>query len=372
MSRKFWGAALGGASSRENGAVTTPVDYMPLFVPVTKPEVKRFRQESKQRRESWANGSLSSTGIAIVVAVVGLWIVLGLATTIGVTLTRIDGVQDLPALALPLLGPILLIAIIAVFVRRALPAGGRWEGLLRRTRFAAANGLQYVHKTTAPNYPGAIFNHGSARFAFGNYRRPSKPELDIGSYRYTTGSGKNKTTHTWGYVALRLPRKLPHMLLDAKGNNGLFGTSNLPSAFSRQQILSLEGDFDRYFTLYCPRQYERDALYVFTPDLMALLIDESAAFDMEIVENWMFLYRKGGLDTAHPATLQRVFRIIDTVGAKAQRRTERYADERIGDRDVDLVASQGLRLRRDYRAVVIITAVVIGWIAINVVQTFAY
>lgn len=43
-------------------------------------------------------------------------------------------------------------------------------------------------------------------------------------------------------------------------------------------MLSLEGDFDRYFTLYCPGDYERDALYVFTPDLLALLIDESRHF----------------------------------------------------------------------------------------------
>src|SRR5690606_15087483 len=132
-------------------------------------------------------------------------------------------------------------------------------------------------------YPGSIFDIGNGRHSFGNYRRPFAPELDIGSYRYTTGSGKNKSTHTWGYAAIKLPRKLPNMLLDARNNNSLFGT-NLPVSYRRDQVLSLEGDFDKYFTLYCPRQYERDALYVFTPDLMALLIDESAAFDVEIVD----------------------------------------------------------------------------------------
>lgn len=62
----------------------------------------------------------------------------------------------------------------------------------------------------------------------------------------------------------------------------MFGLTGVAGLFARDQVLSLEGDFDRYFTPYCPKQYERDALSVFTPDLMALCIDEAAPFDIEI------------------------------------------------------------------------------------------
>ena len=48
------------------------------------------------------------------------------------------------------------------------------------------------------------------------------------------------------------------MVLDARSNNGLFGGTNLPSQFSKDQILTLEGNFSEYFTLYCRREYERD------------------------------------------------------------------------------------------------------------------
>ena len=116
--------------------------------------------------------------------------------------------------------------------------------------------------------------------------------VEFANYRYTTGSGKNKTTHTWGYVAVKLDVPLPHIVLDAKGNNGIFG-SNLPATFDKDQRLSLEGDFDEYFSLYCPQGYEPDALYLFTPDIMARFIDNvrSLSIDPVVVrQNWLKAY----------------------------------------------------------------------------------
>ena len=48
------------------------------------------------------------------------------------------------------------------------------------------------------------------------------------------------------------------MVLDARSNNGLFGGTNLPSQFNKDQILNLKGDFNEYFALYFPREYYRD------------------------------------------------------------------------------------------------------------------
>ena len=125
------------------------------------------------------------------------------------------------------------------------------------------------------------------------------------------------------------------MVLDARSNNGLFGGTNLPSQFSKDQILSLEGDFSEYFTLYCPREYERDALYVFTPDLMALLIDQTSTFDVEIVDDWMF--------PAGAAAL---------AGAAAT---------------ANLIAPQGQRLRKGINWIVIVigVGVAVVWLWMN-------
>ena len=211
-----------------------------------------------------------------------------------------------------------------------------------------------------PDYPGAIFGVGDSRAVWEHLYRADGRYLDLGNYQYTTGSGRERQVHRWGYIAIKLDRAVPHMVLDAKSNNSLFGFSNLPTAFNRKQVLALEGDFDRYFTLYCPTEYERDALYVFTPDLMALLIDESGHLDVEIIDDWMFAYSPTAWELTDPAAMARLFRIIDTVGAKTLARTDRYADHRMGDRTLDRVAPAGRRLRRSLPAITIAVAAFIA------------
>ena len=130
-------------------------------------------------------------------------------------------------------------------------------------------------------------------------------------------------------------------------------------SFGQEQRLSLEGNFDDYFTLYCPRQYERDALYVFTPDLMALLIDEASPFDVEIVDDWMFVYANVPFQTGDANMYARLFRIIDTVGAKTLTQTDRYVDERVGNFAANIVAPQGARLKRRVSVGAVIVGVVV-------------
>ena len=144
----------------------------------------------------------------------------------------------------------------------------------------------------------------------------------------------------------------------------MYKRQNLPATFDKSQILSLEGDFDKYFTLYCPKEYERDALYVFTPDLMALLIDEAAPFDVEIVDDWMFVYSNVAFRTGDANLYARLFRIIDTVGAKALTQTDRYVDARVGDFSANVVAPQGARLKRGVSvgAIVLSVVFVILWL----------
>lgn len=339
------------------------VDYSPLFIPVRPEEVARFKRESRASGAPWAQVPIATIVIGSFVGVVFLLVAVGMLIAAVPTLLSAPGS---PTSVVFLAWPVFALGIGGVILYLFLSrTARRWESLLRRTRFAAANSLAYVPGEKNPAYPGLIFSHGDSRETSDNYRPLSGPYFDLGNYRYTTGSGKEKTTHTWGYLALKLERRLPQMVLDARGNNGLLGGSTLPTTFRRDQKLSLEGDFDQYFTLYCPRQYERDALYVFTPDLMALLIDETAAFDVEIVDDWMFVYsvKPFALDAAQ--TVDRLFRIIRTVGAKTLKQTDRYVDERIGDPAIDLVAPQGQRLKKGFTLAGVGVVVAFAWIAFS-------
>ncbi len=345
------------------------VDYNPLFVPVSREEIARFKRESRDTGAPWARSSPFSTTVTIAFGVV---VAVFLVAFLSLSLPLVSGLFEFRPgdSVLGLITPVLVLAVVGVGVYRYIVSvSTRWERLLRKARFATRNSLSYLPGRRMPYYPGLIFGHGSNGRSTDNYLSTGEQLFDIGNYEYTTGSGKNRRTHQWGYLAFKLERRLPHMVLDARRNNLLLGT-NLPTSFRRDQRLSLEGDFDKHFTLYCPREYERDALYVFTPDLMALLIDESATFDVEIVDDWMFVYSAQTFRLDDAATVSRLFRIIDTVGAKALRQTDRYADERIGDPNVNLVAPQGKRLKSGVALASIGVIVVFVWVLSSFVRAW--
>jgi hypothetical protein len=209
-----------------------------------------------------------------------------------------------------------------------------------KAAFAAANGWVYEPITPAPAHRGSIFEYLQEATVADRFSAPDGA-FEVGVITGKVGGGQAwpgtggavrtsfTTTEvmTIGYLAVRLERQLPQFVLDASRNDD-GKLSNLPMPIAGGQRLSLEGDFDQHFSLYCPRGYERDALYIFTPDLMALLIDETGDFDVEIVDNMFFVYSKGGFDLSNATLWRRLDRIRQVVGAKAITRTDLYANER--------------------------------------------
>lgn len=236
----------------------------------------------------------------------------------------------------------------------------------RVERFAAANGMTYGSHAGRVGYPGMIFRLGVNPRVSGHLMRPGADFLDIGNYSYTIPAGRNSNTYTYGFVAIKLDRMVPHLVLDSRTND-FAGISQLPVGFARNQELSLEGGFGDHFTLYCPKGYERDALYLFTPDLMALLMDEAGPVDVEVIDDWVFLYRFGGFDLADPRTMRVLFRIIDTVGERMLRRSGAYADSRMNVANddsaparmlVNEVSAQGRRLKSAPPRVLLVASIV--------------
>lgn len=231
--------------------------------------------------------------------------------------------------------------------QRAAQAGAQIYAFLQ-----ANPGLRF-RPATSQESTGLIFQKTNTRHfviesADGSYR--------IGNIKYyvysrnNLGSGTNREVYNWGYAAIKLNRKLPHMVLDSKQNNDSLlkrtlsdGTQSLlPSDFNRNQTLSLEGNFDQYFTLFAPKEYERDALYIFTPDFMSLLIDQVSQFDIEIIDDQLFIYIPKGLHMNDPAMMRRLFSVIAALQSKTLTRTDSYRDDRS---DIaDTVASSGRRL----------------------------
>lgn len=342
------------------------VDYSPLLTTPTPDEIGAYRTQARAAGAPWANTTVQTLIAIVVVGFVGITILVPVVGGIVVFLT--DGIAGgNPVTIIALLFFVLVIGLFGFAIARvAISSSGTWGRWLRQDRFARANGFIFSPESPNPGYPGAIFQLGDSRKATEHFRTAEGRFLDFGNYQYTTGSGKNRTTRVWGFLAIELDRKLPHMVLDSKANNGLFGGTNLPATFDKDQILSLEGDFDRYFTLYCPKAYERDALYVFTPDLMALLIDNAAPFDVEIIDDWMFVYSSSAFPVAQPAVYQRLLRIVETIGTKTLTQTDRYQDDRAAAPfAANIVAPEGTRLKRGVSVgaiiLIAVAALIWGW-----------
>lgn len=299
-------------------AASVSFDARPLVDPVDRGAVREYARRLRASGSATAMFGSAATVVPVIIGI-AFFIVFGsvFLTVIGSIIASLAsvGTGDIGApflfAALGSVLPIVVIggalAAIVIYITRG--TRGRNERWYRLDRFATANGMTYLPALPSPALPGMIFGTGSSRSSSDLVRGAEPRFVEFANYQYTTGSGRNRTTHRWGYVAIKLDVPLPHIVLDATSNNGLFG-SNLPATFDKDQKLSLEGDFDQHFSLYCPEGYEQDALYLFAPDIMARFIDAAAALDVEIVDDWLFLYGKREFSGLDPATWAWLFSVV--------------------------------------------------------------
>ncbi|RYX78966.1 hypothetical protein EON76_04625 [bacterium] len=315
------------------------IDYTPLTEPLTRIELQKYRGKDGY--------SFSGPRGFIISAIVALVFIVGTAGfpyifSGGFPIQGYDfweTVNRYVFLALPIAFIVFLIAY---------NEHNKTKELARLNKFAISNGLSFLPKTNLIVQLGMIFNQGHSRFISPLFTMPNG--VEIGNHYYTTGSGKNRRSYSWGYARIPLNRNMPHMVLDAKHNNAFSRFTNLPEIFAKDQILSLEGNFDSFFTLYAPKQYERDALYIFTPDVMVKLIDLGKEYDMEIIDNYIYLYSAQPLKLKSVTTWMTLLDITNTIGEEIIDQSENYQDERLrteeGEYTEGAIAPQGTRLKQ--------------------------
>jgi hypothetical protein len=106
--------------------------------------------------------------------------------------------------------------------------------------------------------------------------------------------------------------------------------------------LQLEGNFSDTFILYCPPGYERDALYIFTPEVMAACLDLAGDAEIELVDDNLFLYTRSGAALQDPVELAAFLGLARRLTARFHKQTDAYQDERATD--PARVASRARRL----------------------------
>lgn len=305
------------------------VDYSALSQPVTNADIAAYKLRYPEAPFFESILKILSI-IAVVVAVVMMMLTVAIIMTGTLQFSASDFITA-------------IIVVIAVFAGLAAYR----KSTIKRARlykFAQANHIELLLGQPAPTdqYAGMIFDEGDSRQINEALRLPNG--IEIGNYRYSTGSGRNRSETIWGYVKIGLTRRLPQMVLDAKSNN-ILNMSNLPDSFRGQEI-KLEGDFNNYFTLYAPKEYDVDARYVFTPDVMAALIDYGSKYDMEVIDDQLYIYSKEAIRLDDTPTLQQLLQVIGIIGTEIRDQSQNYSDDRIGDRRANVIAAPGLKLKQ--------------------------
>ncbi len=302
---------------------TTPLDTRALTDPLDRAAARAEYRSTVGSAGRWNAATVIAVVIAAVVGLFGVVVSGFLAWIMG-------QVDSGPTSALSWIAPVAFVIIPTIIIVIAVRGTGpsrrtREERAYRFRRFATANSLTYVPAVAAPPLPSSAF-HGSDPRSIDVIRQSTGRFIEAGDHAADVSSGDSRRTVTWGYVAIHVGVPLPNLFLDARANDSAGG--GVGRGFRGDQRLSLEGDFDRYFTLFCPQGYEADALYLFTPDVMARLIDGAAAFDVEIIDDWVILTSTESVATLDPRRWQGVQAAVLAITGKIAQ-WERWRDDRV-------------------------------------------
>jgi len=164
-------------------------------------------------------------------------------------------------------------------------------------------------------------------------------QIELGNYAFSQAN----IAYNYGFVRIKLQRPLPHILIDGLQNNLFSFLSNLPIEQRRDQLFKTSIGFDKHFNTYVPKDYERDALEILTPDLMSDLIEYGAGYDFEIIDDEFYIFSSSEFDLLKQEQYEKIFKLVLVVVEKVDAKSGRYRDHRVTD-GYGRVAPAGRRL----------------------------
>ncbi len=207
-------------------------------------------------------------------------------------------------------------------------------------KFAKDNGFNFIENIPKPVFSGSIFQFGANEPIRGMvYGEWNKKSFKFFNFRFRKREGRNANLYERGVIVIKMPKELPNIIINSKKNN-FVGNADIAGS----QKLELEGDFNKYFDVYAPKDYERDLLYFMTPELMSLLVDSAADFDIELVDSELYFYSKSGFRFTEEGVIEEIFNIINAVGGEFIENVALYKDERVAVGE-NSISSSGKRLK---------------------------
>ena len=260
--------------------------------------------------EQIASAKIVGTSKYIRRIVAPLMVLMLLLWTGGISVAHTPGGATLSSILAGLFEMALVVGVILFFVLSALWREHQQE--LRLLKFSLDNNLGYQSSGAAIPADPMMFNMGSDRKVKFSLTAPG--DFSFANYDYTIGSGKNQQTIEVTFAKVKLPRAVPQLYLNARSN-----WINADAMSYKVQKLKLEGDFDQFFETYAPPEYQIDALQLLTPDVMQALKEVAAAYDFELVGDYLYAY-------AAPQTIKSA-KLLETFLAAVQQVAAQFSHQ---------------------------------------------
>ena len=205
-------------------------------------------------------------------------------------------------------------------------------------KFAQANGWQVIGSFDAP-VPPSIDGVGSRKkrhnVVAGNVYGSN---FRLFEYEYTIGSGKDRQVFRNTVMSFELKNNFTHILLDSKNNQG--GARLVRKSAER---LSLEGNFDEFFSLYVDPKHRVDALSIISPDVMQTIMRANKSYDIEIIGPTVYLFAEG--DRRNKYHIKDLFRGAKKILDELNHRAKSFSMTHAQDTHMDMRSINKLDLR---------------------------
>lgn len=188
-------------------------------------------------------------------------------------------------------------------------------------RFAEVNGWKYITNGDPDQELGLMFQQGAGRRishviegVVGDRR------FRIFNYEFGVGSGDNQKIYYYTVFVFTFDGSFPHIYLNNKRNS---------YSIKAGEVVPLPSEFEKQFSLSAPRKYEIEALAIFTPDVLARLLDNEFAHDVEFIDHKVLIFTDGLMNTFEKLEQEfnRVLELEDLLDEKL----DRFKFQPVGD-----------------------------------------
>lgn len=193
-------------------------------------------------------------------------------------------------------------------------------------QFAELNGWKYKDRSDPSQEQGVMFRQGHSRaIRHCVLGMIDQRNFRIFNYNFSIGSGKHKKTFFYTVFSFKFSGTFPHLYLNNKANS---------YSVKIGESIPLPTEFEKSFSLSAPKEYEIEALEIFTPDVLANLLDNKFGHDVEFVNQEMLIFFDGRISNSEQ--LEREFKRALDLEDLLDEKLDRFKTEIIGDMPTSL------------------------------------